>query len=73
MDNATFSLADLNRLSTRLVEVGIDKDTAFLAAGRYLSEVGAWTKAITEGASDGLFSAMAGARAINILNSWVIR
>lgn len=73
MDNATFSLADLNRLSARLVEVGIDKDTAFLAAGRYLSGVGAWTKAITEGASDGLFSALAGAKAFNILDNWVIR
>ena len=73
MDNATFSLADLNRLSARLVEVGIDKDTAFLAAGRYLSGAVAWHRAITEGASDGLFSAMAGAKAINILDNWVIR
>jgi hypothetical protein len=66
-------VADLLRLSIRLQEVGIDKDTAFLAAGRYLSGVGFWTKAITEGASDGRFSALAGAKAFNILDNWVIR
>lgn len=67
------SYADLLRLSNRLQEVGIDSDTAWLAAGRYLNQVSGWTKAITEGASDGLFTATAGAKAINILDNWVIR
>lgn len=71
--NNLSSYADLVRLSNRLREVGIDSDTAFLAAGRYLNGVNGWTKAITEGASDGLFSAMTAAKAINILDNWVIR
>lgn len=73
MDTKLTSYADLRNLATRLVEVGVDNDTAFLAAGRYLNQVSGWTKAITEGASDGLFSATAGAKAINILDNWVIR
>jgi hypothetical protein len=71
----TFSLSELNRLAARLVEAGIDKDTAWLAAGRYLSGAPArsWGEAIADSVASGAFSAMDGAKAFHILDGWVIR
>lgn len=67
------TLGQVNSLSSRLREVGIDDDTAFLAAGRYLTGHGSAHDALNENYRDGGCSFVSLEKAINIIDGWVIR
>lgn len=66
-------VADLLRLAARLVEVGIDKDTAFVAAGRYLSGMSGWGTALMDARREHRATNDQVMAATRILNGWVIR
>lgn len=70
MDAVPYNL--LRNLATRLVEVGVDNDTAWLAAGRYLNCVPGWSNALMDARRDGLITSATVMAASRILNSWVI-
>jgi hypothetical protein len=70
MDAVPYNL--LRHLTARLVEVGVDNDTAWLAAGRYLNGVPGWSTALMDARRDGLLTSATVMAASRILNSWVI-
>lgn len=64
---------DLTRLVNRLTAVGVDADTAWLAAGRYTSGLVGWTTPLMDARREGLITSAVVMAATRILNGWVIR